>query len=719
MASGIRLLVATSALAACTPQVQGYSIFVSPTGSDSNPGTSSASPLATCAAAVQKIKTVLSDILLVPPAGGIEVLFAGGTYPLTADTACGTVTARGTEAAPIIFRPANVQDAVIFDGTAPLPKARLVPVTNATILQLVNPSAQHSIRVMPVSAASGWTGEGQQLQWGQFPLTPSVWPDEGLGYVQKIYDSGDIYCPGRTKGPPPVCQICTGNERSSAEKPCGANFSLAAAPTGSWGRELEAGPGFGGGQVTLDGYLGADWFHESHTIARVQKHGTTTSVQLGESSHYGICESLEGHGPGCAGGDEGGAPGRFRVRGLLSNVDMPGEYFFDRAAQMLYLIPPRTDDGNLGFWSGPGLVAVTNSSFVTVRGFTVAGSTGTAGAIAIAGGSNNTVGGCTVHSCNSGIMLAGGHENKVVGNDVYDVVYFHVSTSSNAGEDLVDSQAALVPTNNLVSNNQFTQVWLSTTTWSIHSGGIGDRFSNNILHDAPGQLILPGGPLTMWDRNEVFNTGYAEGDGGMIYLHASLVKGYGMHLRENFLHHSLDVPGLIGRHAVQFDDHFGAVSNCSGNVLYKAAGIGLASSGSGNNITNNLIMNSGMAIAVSDLEDMTVNLPAYDNGTLKRGDKMDYVWNAEDDLGLNGSYHALFKTALAARFPSFARQMAINSTQVGWASAGNSMLTGNVFINNSQCNICFEDAEERNGSYRTPLGGVGAVFLVHLASLLS
>jgi hypothetical protein len=26
--------------------------------------------------------------------------------------------------------------------------------------------------------------------------------------------------------------------------------------------------------------------------------------------------------------------------------------------------------------------------------------------------------------------------------------------------------------------------------------------------------------------------------------------------------------------------------------------------------TNNLIMNSGMAIAVSDLDDMTVNLPA-------------------------------------------------------------------------------------------------------------
>ena len=52
-----------------------------------------------------------------------------------------------------------------------------------------------------------------------------------------------------------------------------------------------------------------------------------------------------------------------------------------------------------------------------------------------------------------------------------------------------------------------------------------------------------------------------------MYAHASLVHGYGSHIRENFLHHSLDVPGLVGRHAIQLDDHFGAISNCSHNVL--------------------------------------------------------------------------------------------------------------------------------------------------------
>lgn len=37
------------------------------------------------------------------------------------------------------------------------------------------------------------------------------------------------------------------------------------------------------------------------------------------------------------------------------------------------------------------------------------------------------------------------------------------------------------------------------------------------------------------------------GDGGVIYSGASLTNGYGMQYRENFVHHSLEVPGLHGR----------------------------------------------------------------------------------------------------------------------------------------------------------------------------
>ena len=51
------------------------------------------------------------------------------------------------------------------------------------------------------------------------------------------------------------------------------------------------------------------------------------------------------------------------------------------------------------------------------------------------------------------------------------------------------------------------------------------------------------------------------------------------------------VPGLHGRGGIYFDDHEGSISNCSGNVMYKAAGRAfLVNGGAGNNITHNLIV---------------------------------------------------------------------------------------------------------------------------------
>lgn len=487
-----------SDVAATHTQLQGRVIFVAPDGDDHASGAAPSSPLASCAAATMIVQEICDAENL--PLGGIEVRFAAGRYKLSRATACGTLTCRATAEAPVVFRAAGDGE-VVFDGSRPLGHT-MHAVTNATVRALLNPAVVNDVKWMFVESASGWTGIGQVLQWGDRPLTPSVWPNTGLGYIKQIWDSGAIYCPGRTKGPIPVCQICTGDERSSQTKPCGANFSLTENPTGDWERELLAGPGFGGDQVTLDGYVGADWFHETHTIVRVVRaddSNRTTSVQLGESSHYGVCEAMEGKGPGCSGSDEGGAPGRFHVHGLLSNVDQPGEYFFDRSARRLYLVPPK-ETGGLGFWAGPGLISIVNSSHITVRDIVVTGSASLTGALEAIGGDNITFGGCTVRSCVAGIALRGGHQNAARGNDVFDMTGFHIVTSSDENETLEHSQNQLVPTNNLVSNNHFTQIYLATTTWSVHAGGVGDRFSHNLIHDAPGQVILAGGPLTMWDH---------------------------------------------------------------------------------------------------------------------------------------------------------------------------------------------------------------------------
>merc|ERR1719199_1123854 len=123
----------------------------------------------------------------------------------------------------------------------------------------------------------------------------------------------------------------------------------------------------------------------------------------------------------------------------------------------------------------------------------------------------------------------------------------------------------------------------------------------------------------MIDHNEIFNTGYVEGDGGVMYSGASLTAGYGMQYRENFLHHSLEVPGLHGRGGIYFDDHYNSISNVSGNVMYKAAGRAfLVNGGAGSNITGNRLVNGGIGIFNQAYDDMTKDLAKYDDGTLKR-----------------------------------------------------------------------------------------------------
>ena len=329
-----------------------------------------------------------------------------------------------------------------------------------------------------------------QLEWNGVPLTYSHWPNTGLGYARKVFDKGAVYADGRTKGPKPKCHLCENGATSTQTAPCGANISFAEQPSGNWAAEMKAGPGFGA--VSISGYFSADWYHESHIIAKVVQTASNTSVQMASFSRYGFCEALE-HNGGCG----GSAPGRFTVQGLLSEVDYPGEYFFDTAANVLYIYPATPPGGGkvkLGYWHGPGLITLNKCNYVTVRDVQVSGCAKDT-AITISGGANNTVGGCTLRNSRNGVTISGGTGNKVVGNDIYDVGG-HISMSGEPSSNLQNFQT----TTNLVANNHLTQVYLRGHAWQLRVDGMGSRFSHNLAHDSSSQLMLPGGPLVMTDR---------------------------------------------------------------------------------------------------------------------------------------------------------------------------------------------------------------------------
>ena len=558
-----------SAAAAQSP----LALHVHPEGDDDASGTAADTPLRTCAAAIARLKA--AD----PPAGG-SVHFASGLYELNGTTSCGNVTLHGTAAAPLTLA-GDPAGGTRFDGAQLLDATLLAPVRNATILALINPRAKGKVLVMPLTA------KPKTLEWDGTPLTESIWPNpdegSGLGYVQKVYDKGAAWAPDSHKPgvPKPV---------GTRANPVGANFSLSEQPTGDWQAEMNAGPGFGSA-VMIKGYFSADWFNEAHQVARVEQSVNATTIKIVDSSWYGFLEAIEGgyEAGGACGKGPCGPPGRFTLTGLLSNVDMPGEWWYDDAAAMLYVYPPARETAatsrsshvweaadlaavRFGQWSSGGWLTLQNSSYVTVRDITISG-TGSGTMVQINGGHHNTVGGCTLkNSAATAVGYSGGHANRIVGNDIYDVAQHLSAAAGNAGDNLSN----LRPSNNQISNNHFTQVYFApNSVWNVNVAGTGVRFSHNLIHDTPRDSFSPGGwgtPMQMIDHNEFMNTGYTAGDGGVMYVDASQVEGYGMHVRENFIHHSLDIPQLKGRNGFLFDDHFGGLSNCSGNVMYKAAG---------------------------------------------------------------------------------------------------------------------------------------------------
>jgi hypothetical protein len=576
-------------------------LHVAADGSDSLGTGTAAAPLASCKAAVSKLAAACGG------GGPCTVRFGPGMYALNSSTACGAVNWNGSAARPLVFA-GDPAGGTHFDAMALLDPTQLSPVTEPRIVKLINPAARGKLLVMPLP------GEPSTLEWGGVPMHSSVWPNPqvgtGVAYVRKVLDRGSYYYPGRSNWSVPHPHICIGDNKSTIAHPCGGNISLAEQPTGDWRAEMAAGPGFGAVKVT--GYLANDWERLTLTVARVEQSKTNTSLQFAEYTPYGICEAMEGGHKSLVNHCGGPAPGRFTVAGFLSEVNVPGEWFYDHAAHQLYIYPPYPADGGhwspaalktvrFGHWQGPGLISTASSSYLTLRDVTISGVGG--GTVVALSGDHNTVGGppsrfrprncfwgprnihygehwrlpmeniswmcsgcvpdsaqitflgsesraqvggCTLKNSAGMAVSVGGTHNRMLGNDVYDVVKGAVSTAGGG-----DMKRLGPATNNLIQNNHFTQVYLRGIAWGISLKGMGDRFSHNLVHDSPGQMLTPG-MMQMIDGNEIFNTGYVEGDGGVIYSGASLVSGYGMQYRENFVHHSLEVPGLHGGFSIKF-----------------------------------------------------------------------------------------------------------------------------------------------------------------------
>jgi hypothetical protein len=620
-------------------------VVVSPTGDDAAAGTADR-PVRTLTAARNMLRRNRDAAGEAGFAGPVVVWLRGGRHQfdhtLTLEPRDG-----GTQDAPVVYRSWPGERA-IFDGAIRLPLARFTLVTGEHDLARLHPQARGHAVVATI--------DDQRLQGLLASTSTNIdidgamgrearFPNHGFAHVGKILDRGAVYCHGRTPGEPP---------RFSVAEPIGGRFPLRESHEGDWLAEVAWNR-----HARLTGYLMYDWYRETLRIAAVDAEGVLT---LDGSTRYGVQQITP-------------VPRRVFVTGLLGEMDAPGEWFFDRETNRLFVMPPATEGEALNVWAGPSLVAAKQTAYVAFVDIDI---TGVADArspavVTIEGCDHVVLAGCTIrNSSRKAAVIRGGASCGLQSCDIYDVTS-HVTVEGGDAR-------TLTPCRHFVDNCHFTQVEAEDFYGGVAIRGVGIRFTNNLVHNFPGQPVTPGGNDQLLARNEIFNVGFTEGDGGAIYASAAPWGGYGQVVRHNFVHHLICTPQLHPRGGIYFDQLYGG-PEVTGNVLYKAAHRAiLVNGGAGVLIRDNVVVETPIGIyqTAAYAQSTVRDLPRYAAGELPRGDVGDYLWRMEQAIGPEGWN----RPPWSERFPRFAAIMN-QPDQRRFAPIG-CELTGSRFCRNEQ-----------------------------------
>jgi hypothetical protein len=497
------------AVALCSVCADATDFYIAPYGRDANVGSRDA-PFATLARARDAVRALKQAGPL--PEGGVTVWIREGAYRFGTTLHVGPEDS-GTADAPVVYR-ACVGEDVVFDGSRPIDATSLRKVDDAPTLAQLCPAARVNVLEVAIadeSVAKALASSGTRLSIDGRMMQLAQFPNEGYCHIDRIFDKGAVYAHGRTMGDVP---------KYSMKAPIGGVFTIVEPPSGNWEAEFERIQ-----KAEITGYLSYDWYRENHKIAAI-RYG---AIRLLGYSRYGVLSRER-------------IPRRLVVRNLLCELNRPGEWYFDDDDRTLYLWPfePIRAETNLGYWSGPPFAVLSDASHVTIRDITVECTASGEGLVVIKGGSDNLVAGCTFrNSTRTGVVLSGGTNNGMVGCDLYDLGG-HLTLT---GGDL----KTLTPAGNYARNNHFTQVESRDLYGRVRIRGVGHVFQNNLLHNFVGQPITVGGNDHVFERNEIFNVGIEEGDGGAVYSGAQMWS-YGNVFRHNFLHHLTCVPQAHRRH---------------------------------------------------------------------------------------------------------------------------------------------------------------------------
>jgi len=203
---------------------------------------------------------------------------------------------------------------------------------------------------------------------------------------------------------------------------------------------------------------------------------------------------------------------RFYLQNILSELDTPGEWFYDKAnAQILFIPPAQEKPETITLSSLPNLIKIDGASYIGFHHFSFRHSTGAA--ISINKAQHINMDDIEVNQVDTSAIEAVESSNiYLTDSRIYDTGGGGIVIAGG-------NRKTLEAANNLVQNNHFHDFGKIIYSFSpaIDTQGVGSRITHNLIENAAGPGVSISGNDHLFEKNEIRHICEQASDCGAVY----------------------------------------------------------------------------------------------------------------------------------------------------------------------------------------------------------
>lgn len=517
------------------------SFYISTTGKDSNSGKKS-SPFKTLKGCQNAIRTLIKENKL--DKGVITIYLKEGTYYLNEPFVLDNNDFINNNVS-VIYKPYK-KDKITITGAVELKSNEFEKITDKDLLSVfINKEASKNILKYDLKKDGIYFGnalediiKAPELFFNEKPMTLSRWPNDGFLRVDKV-----IYNPQQNE------------ERGFIFKDNEDHIN-------TWKYSKD---------IWMFGYWCYDWADSTVKVKSIDTVNAT--IESDSNATYGISDKQ-----------------RYYFFNILQEVDAPGEYYIDREKGILYFYPPISMENTKIQLSqlNEAFIKITDLANITFQDIIFEGSRGSG--IIVSNSNNIKIDNCIFRNISQNAVTINGGENCGVDNSTI----YNTGTGGivlNGGD-----RNTLTAAGHYCYNNEIFNYARLKRTYSaaIKLSGVGNKISNNSIHDSQHTAIQFSGNNHIIEYNEIYNVATETDDVGAIYTGRDWTYR-GNIIRYNFIHDIENPIGTVGKAGIYLDDCMSS-AEVFGNLFYKVDIPLFIGGGRDITVSNNIIVDCSNSI---------------------------------------------------------------------------------------------------------------------------